>query len=256
MDPLFDFTGKVVLVTGGSRGLGREMVLAFAERGADVVIASRKLQACEEVAREAEKKGRKALPIACHVGRWDEVGKLADAAYERFGRVDVLVNNAGMSPLYPALEDISEDLFDKVVGLNFKGPFRLSALVGSRMAKGDGGSIINISSTASLNPIADVGAVRRGESRTQLDHAVVRVRVRTEGAGQLHRRRPVSHRHIESVGHGIVPQTAGAASRDETRRRAERNRRCGVVPRESVGEFHDRHAGSCRRWDTVNKIRL
>src|SRR4051812_24311365 len=150
-DPLFDFTGKVVLVTGGSRGLGRQMVLAFAERGADVVIASRKLPACEEVAHEVEAKGRRALAVGCHVGRWDEVGKLADAAYERFGRVDVLINNAGMSPLYPSLEEISEDLFDKVVGLNFKGPFRLSALVGSRMAKGEGGSIINVSSTASLN---------------------------------------------------------------------------------------------------------
>jgi NAD(P)-dependent dehydrogenase (short-subunit alcohol dehydrogenase family) len=144
MDPLFDFTGKVVLVTGGSRGLGRQMVLAFADRGADVVIASRKLPACEEVAREVEKKGRKALAHACHVGRWDEVGKLADAAYERFGKVDVLINNAGMSPLYPSLEEMSEDLFDKVVALNLKGPFRLSALIGSGMAQGDGGSIINI----------------------------------------------------------------------------------------------------------------
>jgi NAD(P)-dependent dehydrogenase (short-subunit alcohol dehydrogenase family) len=152
MDPLFDFSGKVVLVTGGSRGLGRQMVLAFAERGADVIIASRKLPACEEVAREVEAKGRKALAVACHVAKWDEVGRLADAAYDRFGKVDVLINNAGMSPLYPSLEEISEELFDKVVGLNFKGPFRLSAIVGGRMAKGDGGSIINISSTASLNP--------------------------------------------------------------------------------------------------------
>ncbi len=152
MDPLFDFTGKVVLVTGGSRGLGRQMVLAFAERGADVVIASRKLPACEDVAREVEKLGRKALPIACHAGKWDDVGHLADAAYERFGKVDVLINNAGMSPLYPSLEGMSEELFDKVLGLNLKGPFRLSAIVGSRMAKGAGGSIINISSTASLNP--------------------------------------------------------------------------------------------------------
>ncbi len=152
MDPLFDFTGKVVLVTGGSRGLGRQMVLAFAERGADVVIASRKLAACEDVARDVEKLGRKALPIACHVGHWDEVGKLADAACERFGKIDVLINNAGMSPLYPSLEEMSEELFDKVVALNLKGPFRLSAIVASRMAKGDGGSIINISSTASLNP--------------------------------------------------------------------------------------------------------
>jgi NAD(P)-dependent dehydrogenase (short-subunit alcohol dehydrogenase family) len=152
MDPLFDFSGKVVLVTGGSRGLGRQMSLAFAERGADVIVASRKLPACEEVAKEIEAKGRRALAYACHVGHWDELNGLVAAAYQKFGRVDVLINNAGLSPLYPSLEEISEDLWDKVVALNLKGPFRLSALVGSRMAKGDGGSIINISSTASLNP--------------------------------------------------------------------------------------------------------
>jgi len=152
MDPLFDFTGKVVLVTGGSRGLGREMALAFAERGADVAVASRKLPACEAVAREIEAKGRRALPYACHVGRWNELDALVDAVYAKFGRLDVLINNAGMSPLYPSLEEMSEELFDKVVALNLKGPFRLSALVGSRMARGDGGSIINVSSTASLNP--------------------------------------------------------------------------------------------------------
>jgi NAD(P)-dependent dehydrogenase (short-subunit alcohol dehydrogenase family) len=152
MDPLLDFSRKVVLVTGGSRGLGREMALAFAERGADVIVASRKLPACEEVAKEIEAKGRRALAYACHVGHWDELDGLVAAAYQKFGRVDVLINNAGLSPLYPSLEEISEDLWDKVVALNLKGPFRLSALVGSRMAKGDGGCIINISSTASLNP--------------------------------------------------------------------------------------------------------
>ncbi len=152
MDPLFDFSDRVVLVTGGSRGLGREMALAFAQRGADVVIASRKLSACEAVAAEVEAMGRRALPYACHVGHWDELGGLVDAVYAKFGRLDVLINNAGMSPLYPALEEMSEDLFDKVVALNFKGPFRLSALAASRMAKARGGSIINISSTASLNP--------------------------------------------------------------------------------------------------------
>jgi NAD(P)-dependent dehydrogenase (short-subunit alcohol dehydrogenase family) len=152
MDPLFDFTGKVVLITGGSRGLGRSMSLAFAERGADVVVASRKLPACEEVAREIEAMGRRALPYACHVGRWDELEGLVEASYAKFGKVDVLINNAGLSPLYPSLHEVTEDLFDKVVALNLKGPFRLSALVASRMAKGDGGAIINVSSTASMNP--------------------------------------------------------------------------------------------------------
>lgn len=152
MDELLDFKGKVALVTGGSRGLGREMTLALAQRGADVVIASRKAEVCEAVAEEARALGVEALPYACHVGHWDQLGELADAAYERFGKVDILINNAGMSPLYPSLGAISEELFDKVMSVNFKGPFRLSALIGERMAAGGGGSIINISSTASLNP--------------------------------------------------------------------------------------------------------
>jgi NAD(P)-dependent dehydrogenase (short-subunit alcohol dehydrogenase family) len=149
---LFDLNGKVALVTGGSRGLGREMVLAFARAGADVVITSRKLDNCREVAAEVEALGRKALPYACHVGHWDEIGALVDTAYEAFGKVDILVNNAGMSPLAPSSAETSEELFDKVVGVNFKGPFRLGALVGARMAAGEGGSIINVSSTGALMP--------------------------------------------------------------------------------------------------------
>jgi NAD(P)-dependent dehydrogenase (short-subunit alcohol dehydrogenase family) len=145
-----DLSNKIAVVTGGSRGLGREMVLAFAEAGADVVIASRKLEACEAVAHEVEKLGRKALPVAAHVGTWADNDKLAEAAYAKFGRVDILVNNAGMSPLAPSLLETSEALFDKVIDVNFKGPFRLSTLIGERMVKGDGGVIINLSSTAAF----------------------------------------------------------------------------------------------------------
>ncbi len=147
-----DLSNKIAVVTGGSRGLGREMVLAFAKAGADVVIASRKLDACEEVAREVEKLGRRALPIAAHVGKWDDNDMLAAAAYKHFGRVDILVNNAGMPPLAPSLAETSEALFDKVVDVNFKGPFRLSVLVGEKMVAGVGGVIINFSSTASFKP--------------------------------------------------------------------------------------------------------
>jgi len=152
MDKLLDFTGRVAPVTGGSRGLGRQMALALAERGANVVVTSRKAEACAEVAAEIEAMGRQAMAYGCHVGHWDEIDGLVEAAYSRFGRIDVLINNAGMSPLYPKLTDISEALFDKVMGVNLKGPFRLMAVVGERMAAGQGGSIINISSTASLNP--------------------------------------------------------------------------------------------------------
>jgi NAD(P)-dependent dehydrogenase (short-subunit alcohol dehydrogenase family) len=150
---LFDLSGKVAVVTGGSRGLGREMVLAFAEHGADVVIASRKLDNCAALADEVrERFGRRALPVECHVGYWEQVNALADRAYEEFGKVDVLVNNAGMSPLYPSLGEISEALYDKVMDVNLKGTFRLSVLVGERMAAGDGGSIISVSSGAAVHP--------------------------------------------------------------------------------------------------------
>ena len=153
VDNLFDLSGKTALVTGGSRGLGREITLAFAHAGADVVIASRKLDSCEQLAKEVrDKTGKKALPIACNVGDWDQVDQLADAAYDHFGKVDILVNNAGMSPLYDNLASVSESLYDKVLGVNLKGPFRLTALIGSRMVEGDGGSVIMVSSMASVRP--------------------------------------------------------------------------------------------------------
>jgi len=149
----FDLSGKVAVVTGGSRGLGREMVRAFARQGADVVIASRKIDACEALAREVrEETGREALAVQCHAGRWADCDALVDRSYERFGRVDVLVNNAGMSPLYASLPEVSEELFDKVIAVNLRGPFRLSSLVATRMAEGEGGSIINVSSIAAVQP--------------------------------------------------------------------------------------------------------
>ncbi len=150
---LFDLTGKVALVTGGSRGLGRAMVQAFATAGADLVIASRRLESCEAAADEVERStGRKALPVSCHVGDWAQIDAMVERVYGEFGKLDVLVNNAGMSPLYPSLADVSEVLYDKVLAVNLKGPFRLSALVGTRMAEGDGGSIINVSSLAAERP--------------------------------------------------------------------------------------------------------
>jgi NAD(P)-dependent dehydrogenase (short-subunit alcohol dehydrogenase family) len=152
MSDYFDLTGKVALVTGGSRGLGYQMVKAFAAHGADVFITSRKLEACEKAAVEVRAMGRKAATYACNVANWPELDGLVDAAYAAFGKVDILVNNAGSSPLAPSSLETPEQLFDRIVSLNFKGPFRLMSLVGSRMAAGDGGSIINISSAGALRP--------------------------------------------------------------------------------------------------------
>src|SRR4029078_8385530 len=121
--------------------------------GADVVITSRKLDSCEELAEQVTKEtGRRALPYACHIGDWNAIDGLVDAAYGEFGKVDVLVNNAGMSPLYPSVDAVSETLWDKVIDVNLKGPFHLTALVGTRMAAGAGGSIINVSSVAADRP--------------------------------------------------------------------------------------------------------
>lgn len=145
--------GRVAVITGGSRGLGRAIAEAFAHAGADLVIASRKLDACERAAEEiTAATGRNVVPTACHVGHWAELDHLVETAYSHFSHVDVLVNNAGMSPVYPSLIDVGEDLFDKVVAVNFKAPFRLSALFGERMKAAGTGSIINISSTASTQP--------------------------------------------------------------------------------------------------------
>lgn len=157
MHNYFDLTGRVALITGGSRGLGREMALAFADAGADVVVSSRKLENCEEVAAQIRGMDRRALAIAAHAGKWADIDRLIEAAYAAFARIDVLVNNAGMSPSMPSPE-VTEELFDKVVSLNFKGPFRLSARVGRRMMSADGGSIINISSGAAFKPMPNVVA--------------------------------------------------------------------------------------------------
>ena len=186
---LFDLTGRVALVTGGSRGLGRAMVLGFARAGADVVIASRKLDNCQALAQEVEALGRQALPVACHVGHWTECDELAVRAYERFGQVDVLVNNAGMSPLAPSSEQTSEELFDKVIGVNFKGPFRLSALIGQRMYDAGGGSIINVSSSGALFPAPRYGPYAGAKAALNALTGVFarelapRVRVNTLSAG-------------------------------------------------------------------------
>ena len=155
---VIDMTGKKVLITGGSRGLGRSMALGFAEAGADVAISSRKMDSCEATAKEIEALGRKAFPYACHVGHWDQCDDMVAAVYKEFGKLDVLINNAGMSPLYDSLVDVTEALWDKVIDVNLKGTFRLGAVIGDRMAKGDGGAIINVSSVAAIRPRKDVAS--------------------------------------------------------------------------------------------------
>jgi len=149
----FDLSGKVAVVTGGSRGIGRAVVEGFAAAGADVVVASRKIGNCEAVATGIEQEtGRRALPVAVNVSSWEQCDRLVDTVYDAFGRCDVLVNNAGLSPLYESLPAVTEELYDKTHAVNAKGPFRLASLIGARMNEGDGGSIINVSTGGAWRP--------------------------------------------------------------------------------------------------------
>jgi NAD(P)-dependent dehydrogenase (short-subunit alcohol dehydrogenase family) len=145
-----DLEGRVAIVTGGSKGLGLAMAKGFARAGADVVVSSRKLEACEQAAREIEALGRRALPIACHVGDWEQCDALVERVVRGLGRIDILVNNAGIAPVAPRLLDVTESLFDKTMAVNLKGPLRLAARAAEVMQPGS--TILNISSVASVRP--------------------------------------------------------------------------------------------------------
>src|SRR4051794_18041877 len=125
---LFDLTGRVAVITGGTRGLGLAIAGGFAAAGAHVVVVSRKGEACDRVAAEIRAAGGQATGFACHVAHWDKLEPLVERIYAERGRIDVLVNNAGSSPLYDGLSSVSEELWDKTVAVNLKGPFRLCAL--------------------------------------------------------------------------------------------------------------------------------
>jgi len=151
MDQYTDFHGKVVLVTGASRGLGRAIALGFAECGARVVISSRKMDACTAVVDEIAAAGGTAIAVPCHVGQWQGLEALIDGTLAAFDRLDVLVNNAGIAPTAESSLQVTEDLFDKIMAVNLKGPFRLSALARPHL-RAVGGSIINVTSLAAIKP--------------------------------------------------------------------------------------------------------
>src|ERR1700683_3893120 len=149
----FDLTDKVAIVTGGSRGLGRAIAGGLAAAGADVVVASRRLESCQDAAQEiASEFGVRTLAISCHVGKWSDLQELADFAWD-FGGVDILVNNAGISPVTPPMQDVTEELWDKIQDVNVKSVFRLTSLLGPRMIDRGGGTVINVSSAGAIKPL-------------------------------------------------------------------------------------------------------
>jgi NAD(P)-dependent dehydrogenase (short-subunit alcohol dehydrogenase family) len=140
---------KVALVTGASRGIGECIARTFAREGASVVIAGRKQETLDEVARSI---GPRALPVACHVGKADQLANLVDTAIRQFGRIDILVNNAATNIAQGPCLEMDEGQFDKMVEINLKSTFRLMKLVAPGMCARGGGSIINIASIAGLRP--------------------------------------------------------------------------------------------------------
>ena len=144
--------GKVALITGASRGIGRAIALEMARSGADVVLASRKLADLEKVAAEIKAMGRKAFPVAAHIGRTEDITNLVAKAREAFGKIDILVNDAATNPTMDSALDASERAWDSVMNLNLKGLFFLSQAVAKVMKEHGGGVIINVSSVAGVTP--------------------------------------------------------------------------------------------------------
>jgi NAD(P)-dependent dehydrogenase (short-subunit alcohol dehydrogenase family) len=159
MSALFDLTGKVALVTGSTKGLGRAMAQGLAEAGASVIVSSRKQDLCDVAAGEiAASTGRETAGMACHVGDWDAIPGLVEQIVERFGRIDVVVNNAGINPSWVGMADMPLELWRKVFSVNLEGPLRLSQLVAPIMRDNGGGSIVNVATMGAYGGGAGVGA--------------------------------------------------------------------------------------------------
>jgi NAD(P)-dependent dehydrogenase (short-subunit alcohol dehydrogenase family) len=154
---LFSLKGKVAIITGASRGIGRAISRAFAEAGADLIVSSRNKRPpeLEKVAEEVRSLGRKALAIPAHVGKREDVENLVQRTLQEFGRIDILVNNAGANPILSTMVDLEEEAFEKVLEVNLKGAFLTSKAVAREMIKQGGGRIINMSSISGLRARAD-----------------------------------------------------------------------------------------------------
>ena len=164
---VFDLSGKVAIVTGSTKGIGRAMVEGLARAGASVVVSSRKQDLCDEVAKEvANATGADVLGLACHVGEWDAIPGFVDAVTERFGRIDVLVNNAGINPAHVSPTDMTLEFWRKMFSVNLEGPLRMSQCAAPVMRDGGGGSIVNIGTMAAYH--AGPGICAYGASKAAL----------------------------------------------------------------------------------------
>ena len=160
----FDLTDKVAIITGGGTGIGRAIAIEFARAGADSIIASRNLGNLEKVAEEVKSMGRRCLPIATDVRIPEQVDNMVQKTMDEFGRIDIMVNNAGASFLCP-LEDMSPNGWDAIMNINLKGTFLCSKAAGKIMIQQKAGKIVNISSVAGVDGsplMSHYGAAKAG----------------------------------------------------------------------------------------------
>jgi NAD(P)-dependent dehydrogenase (short-subunit alcohol dehydrogenase family) len=154
---IFSLQGKVALITGASKGIGRAIAEMYAEAGAKVVVSSRKQEAVDAVAKEIKSNGHEATAVACNVGDVSDTRRLVDATVKQYGTIDILVNNAAANPSFGPIVDTPDSAFDKIMSVNVKGPFELSKLVYPIMKAKKSGSVINMSSIGGLKPEPGLG---------------------------------------------------------------------------------------------------
>ena len=191
----FSLEGKVTIVTGASRGIGRATALAFAKAGSDIVLTSRKVEDLEKVAEGIRAEGRRALVINAHLGKMEDVKKVADTARAAFNKIDILINNAGTSPVFSSFLETEERLWDTVMGLNLKGLYFLSQAVAQIMKEQGGGCIINVASIDGFLPEMDNGVYAVSKAGVVMASKVMarelahyNIRVNTLAPGFVHTR--------------------------------------------------------------------
>jgi NAD(P)-dependent dehydrogenase (short-subunit alcohol dehydrogenase family) len=220
----FDLTGRVAVITGSSRGIGRASAELLARLGAKVVISSRKVDACQEVAEGIQKEGGDAHVIPCNISRRDEVDVLIKGAIMHYGKIDILVCNAAVNPYYGPLLDIQDEAFDKIMGSNVKSNIWLCALTIPQMAERGNGSVVIISSIGGLRGSTVIGAY--GISKAA-DFALCRSLAGEWGPKGV---------RVNCVAPGLVKTDfARALWEDEERLK----KRCATTPLRRIGEAHE-----------------
>jgi NAD(P)-dependent dehydrogenase (short-subunit alcohol dehydrogenase family) len=224
MQSPFDLTGKVAVITGSSRGIGRAIAESMAALGAKVVISSREAEACEAVAREIAAAGGNAAAIPCNISRKSEVEALVAGAQKRFGTVDILVCNAAVNPVYGPLRELSDEAFDKVMGANVKSSLWLCNLTIPAMAERGGGAVILVSSIAGLRGTDRLGAYSISKAA---DFALVRNLAVEWGPRNV---------RVNAIAPGLVKTDFARALWEDEKLLAQRT---AQTPLRRIGEAHE-----------------